>query len=271
MSTSALEHLEQTFGEVPGALLKRMLQSESGVLPRTKYPEELKKFAFTLHFYSGKAYDYVRETFHLNLPHPSTIRKWSSTIECEPGFSTTCIEALSIKSKEAKVLGKKVICALMLDEMAIKKQIEFDGSRYWGYVDLGMDLQNSEVHPASEALVVMVVSQNASWKLPIAYFLIKSLTASEKANIVKESLIRLHEIDVEVTSVTCDGPSAHFAMFKELGCDFNVGCMQTSFPHPSDSSLKIYTIFDACHMLKLLRNCFADVKILTTEKGDNIK
>lgn len=89
LSTNALEHLQQTYGDVPGTLLQRMLQTQSGSLPRTKYPEELRKFAFTLHFYSGKAYDYVRETFRLSLPHPSVIRKWSATIECQPGFSGT--------------------------------------------------------------------------------------------------------------------------------------------------------------------------------------
>lgn len=89
LSTNALEHLQQTFGDIPGTLMQRMLQTQSGSSPRTKYPEELRKFAFTLHFYSGKAYDYVRETFHLSLPHPSVIRKWSTVVECQPGFSGT--------------------------------------------------------------------------------------------------------------------------------------------------------------------------------------
>lgn len=91
LSTNALDHLQQACGDVPSALVKRMLQTGTGSLPRTKYPEELRKFAFTLHFYSGKAYDYVRKTFNLSLPHPSVIRKWSSAIECQPGFSGMCL------------------------------------------------------------------------------------------------------------------------------------------------------------------------------------
>lgn len=39
-----------------------------------QYPPELRSFALTLHFYSLKAYDYVRETFDTCLPHPSTLQ-----------------------------------------------------------------------------------------------------------------------------------------------------------------------------------------------------
>lgn len=123
------------------------------------------------------------------------------------------------------------------------------------------------VEPAPEALVLMVVSHNSSWKLPVGYFFIKSLTGAEKANIIKEALIRLYEINVEVTSVTCDGPNAHFAMFKQLGCDFTPNKMKTYFLHPSDKDIKIFAVFDACHMLKLMRNCFGDLKVLIDPEG----
>ncbi|KAK9702245.1 Transposase protein [Popillia japonica] len=168
----------------------------------SKYPEELRKFAVTLHFYSAKAYEYVRKTFHFSLPHDKkSSDKKSSSVECAPGFSTLCFEILSIKVQEGDDNGKKVVCCLLLDEMSIKKQIDYDGQRFWGYLDHGVDLQDDEVEPAQEALVLMVVCLNASWKLPIAYFLIKTLTAAEKANIVTEASARLTEIGVLVTSL----------------------------------------------------------------------
>lgn len=271
LSTEALDHLSLTFGDVPGALLQRMLQSKSGSLPKTKYPEELKKFAFTLHFYSARAYDYVRETFMLALPHPSIIRRWSSVIECEPGFVNVALQALQNKSSEAKCNGKVLVCSLMLDEMSIKKQIDFDGKRNWGFVDVGINLQDSSVEPASEVLVLMVVSHTGSWKLPIAYFFIKSLTGSEKANICKEALIRLAEMDIHITSITCDGPSAHFTMFQQLGCNFSQSNMQTYFLHPHDPSKKVYAVFDICHMLKLLRNCLSDLGVFINRTNQQIR
>lgn len=109
LSTSAIEHLQKTFGDIPGALMCRMLKNvRSRSLPTSQYPEALRKFSVTLHFYSAKAYDYVRKTFSLALPHPSTIRKWCSTVECTPGFSTLCFDALKTKVQEAGNLNKQV-------------------------------------------------------------------------------------------------------------------------------------------------------------------
>ena len=41
--------------------------------PHTNYSEEQRRFAITLHLYSRKAYDYVRES--LPLPHPRTLQR----------------------------------------------------------------------------------------------------------------------------------------------------------------------------------------------------
>lgn len=158
----------------------------------------------------------------------------------------------------------------MLDEISIKKQIEFDGKRVWGYVDIGIPIENDELTPASEALVLMVVSHQSSWKIPIAYFLIKSLSGKEKANIIKESLIRLHEVGVHIVSITCDGPSSHFTMLKELGCVLDdVHNMQTWFEHPS-AEHKVYCVLDVCHMLKLFRNNLASLKQIMDPEGQLI-
>ena len=83
--TSACEEmLERNFSDVPIALFKRMA-SNAG--KGCKYTPELKAFALTLQFYSTKAYNFVRKTFNLALPHPVQIRKWDTKIPAEPGFT----------------------------------------------------------------------------------------------------------------------------------------------------------------------------------------
>ena len=47
-------------------------------------------------------------------------------------------------------------------------------------------------------------SLNCSWKIPIGYILINSFTAEEKANLVRESTVRLNEINVHVAYLTVD-------------------------------------------------------------------
>ena len=53
-------------------------------LSGSRYSQETKEFAISLHFYSPRGYKLVRKS--LNLPHPATIRPWSVKIECKPGF-----------------------------------------------------------------------------------------------------------------------------------------------------------------------------------------
>ncbi|KAJ8928264.1 hypothetical protein NQ314_019215 [Rhamnusium bicolor] len=78
----------------------------------------------------------------------------------------------------------------------------------------------------------MVVAVNGSWKLPIAYFLIHSLTAVDKANIIKEALIKLHECGVTIISLTCDGSSVNFSVMQELGAIVNdINNIESFFTH----------------------------------------
>jgi len=117
ISSACEEMLERNFSGVPVALFKRM-SSNAG--KGCKYSPDIKSFALTLQFYSAKAYDFVRKTFNLALPHPVQIRKWYTKVPAEPGFTEPSFLALSQRVKNA---GKKVICSLMIDEMAIKKQV----------------------------------------------------------------------------------------------------------------------------------------------------
>lgn len=55
--------------------------------PKFPFPPALKSFASTLHFYSPKAYNYVRESFFKCLPHPLTIQQWSRNIKCSAGIA----------------------------------------------------------------------------------------------------------------------------------------------------------------------------------------
>lgn len=53
------------------------------------------------------------------------------------------------------------------------------GDQIHGYVDIGFDEMENVV--ATQALVLMVVAINESWKNPIAYFLIKQHDKSRES------------------------------------------------------------------------------------------
>jgi hypothetical protein len=172
----------------------------------------LKSFALTLQFYSAKAYEFVRKTFDIALPSQSQIRRWYGKVAADPGFTKPAFNALKVKVEDAKKNWKEVICSLMLDEMAIKKNIWWDGKKYHGYVDLGNGVVDDTLPPAKDALVFMVFSLNESWKVPCGYFFVDGLSVVERANLVKVCIQRLHDVGVKVSALICDGPSGHFSM-----------------------------------------------------------
>lgn len=270
LSDNALAVLEKSYAGLPYSIFKKYINAKKS--KGVKIPDDIKAFALTLHFYSSKAYDYVRKTFNLALPAPSTMRKWLANVDCEPGFTSTSFNILkSMFANEHYDDKKCMVCSITVDEMSIKKQIEFKGTKTWGYEDCGVGIKDDSLKPATEAFVVMAVGINSHWKIPLGYFFVNSLTGGEKANIVKEILFRLYEINVKVTSITCDGPIANFTMAEELGARVkNISDIKPYFLHPCDKYHKIYVIFDACHMIKLVRNNWASLKIIVNGKKEII-
>lgn len=153
--------LETTFSGVPKELMKRLV-SQKKKKNLGAYPPELRSFALTLKFYSTKAYNYVRKSFDLGLPHVSVIRSWYSSIDGEPGFTKDALTALKAKVLAAKRDNQEIVCALMLDEMSIRKHVEWDGKRFRGFVDLGTGIDDDSLPEATDALVFMAVSVNSS-------------------------------------------------------------------------------------------------------------
>lgn len=277
ISEDASAMLERCFSGVSLAVMQRLLKQtpvgsdKLAKLNREKYSPALRMFALTLQFYSTKAYNYVRETFECALPHPSTLTKWYSSLNGEPGFTGEAMDAIRAKANEVKQKNKELLCNLVVDEMAIRKHIEWDGKKCRGYVDIGNELDDDSNDVATEALVFMLVSLDAHWKIPCGYFLINGLSGKERTNIVKLCLTKLHDAGACVTSLTCDGLRCNFTMLKNLGASLeDRSIMVTSFPHPVTDG-RVYCFLDACHMIKLVRNALSSLKWLRDSTGSLVE
>lgn len=124
---------------------------------------------------------------------------------------------------------------------------------------------------AGEALVFMVVALDCSWKLSIGYFLIDYLNADEKANILTMAFQKLFDVHVKAVNVTCDGPRTNFSVLKKMGANFDPTSLKVTFPHPCDANQNVTVLLDPCHMVKLMRNAFSDLKVLVDPDGKEIK
>ena len=99
LSKETSESLLEQFSGTSKTLIENEIKNNK--LKRRTYSDELKKFVSTVHFYSPRAYLYLRKI--LKLPHPSSIREWTSTINCEPGFFTEVFSDLQKKLKLSKI------------------------------------------------------------------------------------------------------------------------------------------------------------------------
>jgi len=214
----------------------------------------------------------VRKIFGNCLPHPQTLASWYKCVGGNAGFHDEVFSALRMKA-EASGQGK-LLCSFMMDEVAIRKQLDFDpaGDKFIGHVDMGTAVEDRAALPlANEALVFMVVSLTESWKVPVGYFLIAGLQGDERANLVRLCLDKLYAVGVHVVSITFDGCSANMNMAKVLGASFDMKSLNSTFCHPSNPNLDVAVFLDACHMLKLTRNTLAEKSVLIDADGNKIK
>lgn len=236
-----------------------------------KYSSRIRTFALTLHFYSPKGYKYVRSVFNKNLPSVSTNRKWCSTINGKPGFSSEAFTALRCKSMEANRDGKEILVCLVYDEMAIRKQEEYDQHTDMkiGFVNYGtdsVDLNNKTY--AKESLVFLVTGINEKFKIPVAYFLTAGVNATEKAALLQQVMLMIGKTGAKVVGMSYDGLATNIAAAKELGADFKNDKPYFTNPHSDD---KVFLFPDACHSLKTVRNRLASKEVLFDGENNTIK
>ena len=178
ISETNASNLEDQFSGITKEIFQSQLQNNGKGATGRRYSEEFKQFALTLYFCSPKAYNFLRKIFFL--PHQSSIRNWTSSVNCEPGFLSEAFANLQRQSEENVDMSE---CALILDGMSIRKQILYCQrlAKYVGFTDYGNLVPEGADTPASEALVFMLVGLKSKWKCPIGYLLIDKADAETQA------------------------------------------------------------------------------------------
>ena len=245
-------------------IFDRLIAKGKNVPHPKKFSRELRAFALTLHYYSVNAYKYVRKSFNLCLPHPRTISKWYQHVNGEPGFTAESFVAVANKIKEAK---HELLFSLTFDEMAIRQQVDFDGKKFHGYINMGIDANNDVLPVAKASLLFLLTAVNDTWKIPLGYFLIDTVSSTQKANLVKQCLILLHDINAHVICITFDGLTSNITMAKLLGCNMDPEALHPRFPHPV-TNVPISIYLDPSHMLKLVRNCLGEKKSVVDSENN---
>ena len=171
-----------------------------------------------------------------------------------------------LKTKVHSEPDKYKKCCLMLDAMAVKQQVAYDhhAGKMTGFVNLGDGDDATE--EAKEVLVFMVVGLCGHWKVPFAYFFTKTLNSEAQHQLITHAFYYLHEAGLAVQSITMDGHACNVSMCRLFGCNFDVNQIKTSFPDPATGAT-VHVVFDACHMLKLVRNMLDAYGIIKSDDG----
>lgn len=208
--------------------------------------------------FSRRAYEYLRKRFYGNLPHVNTIGHWHANANFAEKSGITKAAMLQLKdiSSKFKSQDKVLYASLCFDEISMRKHLQWRDSdkRFLGFIDIGKRPEHEDWPLSTQVLVFLLNGVNMEFSIPVAYYFITNLNAEEKKTVLLEVIEAITNAGVKVINITFDGLSSNFGMCQQLGASFDLTNPKTYFINPSDRS-KIFIMLDACHMLKLLRNC----------------
>lgn len=239
-----------------------------------KFQKSVRGFALTLHFHSPRAYEYVRNRFKNNLPHPSTLRKWYSLSASsgKPGVCEDSLEVLKNLADNMTASGQQLICSLSFDEMAIRKHIQWSEmeKKFLGRISYGSRSNQETFDVAKNAVVFMINGVNDEFNIPVAFHFIRELNATERACLLQEVMAKITALNIRVISVTFDGLPANISMCKQLGARFGKKEFHPYFFCPNKTD-KVHIILDPSHMVKLARNAIGSYKVLYDDNDEKIE
>ena len=162
----------------------------------------------------------------------------------------------------------------MWDEMKIKEGLVFNkhSCQLIGFVDCG-DInhifdelehkslssnkqQMNKQKMATHMLVFMVRGIFSYLSFPYAQFPTNGVSSGELCSLVWEAVYNLEISGFKVVAFTCDGASCNRKFFRMHG--FESGSYKTKNPYSDDPSRKVYFFSDVPHLIKTVRNCFAN-------------
>jgi Transposase protein len=174
----------------------------------------MKIFALNLNFESPAAYVWLRGVLSKGvLPHPMTLRNWYKGIDGSAGFTVESLRAIDLQI--AADPNKRLILALAVDEMAIKRHVAWDkhAGKFIGQVSFGKSIDDL----ASKVIVFLATAINGSWKIPVGYFFVNGLDHKKRALLLEQCLFFLKDLNADIASITFDGDPANLKMVEALG------------------------------------------------------
>lgn len=252
-----------------------------GRIGKKSYAESVRLFCMSIAYYSPRAYEYIRKKFNDHLPSKSTMSNWlaNSNIDASPGICSISLKIVEERANEMKKRGKELICNLVFDEMAIRKNVQYcqHMRSEVGYITYGpqvsrngsskcstSDIDDSseeyeeDLPEANQVIVYMLCGINDFFQIPIAHHFIRSLNFEYRSKLSLDIIKEVSKHNIKIVNVTFDGYASNVTMCQSLGANMkdDQADFKPSFIDPFTGN-EIHIMLDPSHAEKLVRNVLA--------------
>ncbi|GLV44630.1 hypothetical protein CBL_02860 [Carabus blaptoides fortunei] len=221
---------------------------------------------------SARSYDLLEKMFAL--PSRRTLNAFLGKITLRTGINKRLFAVL--RTNVLKMIPLHRTCSLMFDEISLTPQLQYNErlDQIDGFVDDGLCRSQDF---ADHALVFMVRGVVKNWKQAVAFTLCESSTKSGLLQkLIKEVIVELRAIGLNVVSTVCDQASANCSAINQLiaetraehirkGDNYEQKCNQFEV-----NEIPVIALYDVPHLFKGLRNHFARKNIVCVLDGNNM-
>ncbi|SMN01062.1 hypothetical protein SPONL_1742 [uncultured Candidatus Thioglobus sp.] len=253
---------------------KQQLQAFAKKNPKSiRWHPLVVKWCLYLHHKSSGAYETLRNSGVVCLPSGRTLRDYRHFAPVTAGLSSATDKQLRDLAQKTSPLAKHVV--VLIDEMYVRGGLVFNKSTgaIIGFVDLGdlnnhfVDLENllskgaskRPLRPLAKTLLVfMIRGVVTNLIFPYALYPATSLRGCDIFPLLWDVIERLTRNHFRVLAVTCDGATCNRSMFRLHSTAGGV-VYKTRNVYSAENEY-IYFISDPPHLIKTIRNCFANSK-----------
>lgn len=216
-----------------------------------RYSAELLVLSAVFHTISPHAYNFLRSSGKVVLPHATTIKRVCAAQDVSPSKEQTEEGFLRYMKRRAGLLNpheRNIV--LMMDEIHLQQFFEYKGGRFTGAAA-------NCAEPAKTAHVFMVQSLLSSYK-DVAHILpVSRITAEELHRVLRGVIMNLEDAGLHVVAVITDNNSINRKVMSLFGRNHKPLIV---YPHPAQQQLPLFHIIDTVHLLKCIRNNWLNQK-----------
>lgn len=231
------------------------------------------RWAIAIHTKSTSAYDLLRKSGFLRLPHFNTLYQYTHFTNPVTGINEELLLRFYADWKIESMEPHEKLVTLLIDEMKVKSGLVFSRSsgKLVGFSSVGSvademyqfekrctDGKEDTHSPplASHVLLYMIRGVTSSMKFPAAYYATTNVTGSELYQTTLEVIRAVKLLGLKVICLTSDGAAANRKFYEILGGRVESSLSPPFFSISPYEGGRLYFFCDPPHLLKTIRNNF---------------